>query len=223
MTGLSKSALEVFKDCPKCFWLDKNQKLKRPDGIKASIMDGIDECMKGTANHSVREQKQHKYLVSVPGAVPHPNRKLVESFMSWRTFQATVKAGPHTVLIWGQVDDLIMWPDGTVSAWDFKSNGKKRDWSSYTLQYNSLQGDMYAILLGAQQLKVTKEAYFTYAWPIVDSSGDMGFQHETVSIDTDPARALKVIEAAVDCLMGPMPKHSPGCNYCTYVHQREGI
>jgi hypothetical protein len=219
MIGLSKSALDVFKSCPRCFWLDKNGKLKRPEGIKASILDGIDDCMKQVGEYHALTGSAAPYLAMAPGAKPYHDRARLKKFMSWRTFQATIKAGKHEALIWGQLDDLIEWPDGRVSPWDFKSNGKKRDWAEYTMAYNTLQGDMYDILLPAQGLITTGEAYFTYSWPVV-VDGVMGFDFETVKMQTNVERAIQVIEAAIDCLLGDEPVSSPFCDYCAYVNKR---
>lgn len=223
MMGLSKSALDVFKSCPRCFWLEKNAKLKRPDGIKASIMNGIDDCMKQVTQLSVEWQQPSPYLSEIPTARPFADRKRMQLFMSWRTFQATVQAGRHQVLIWGQIDDLIEWPDGTVSPHDFKSNGKERDWNEYTEKYNSLQADMYEILLKAQGLKTNGDSYFTYAWPIVDAHGKMVFIHKTVLFKTNQERALATIEAAAECLAGQEPASDPGCDYCRFVDDRSPI
>jgi hypothetical protein len=129
------------------------------------------------------------------------------------------QAGKHEALIWGNIDDLIEWPDGRVSPWDFKSNGTKRDWDEYTAKYNSLQGDMYDILLPAQGLVTTGDAYFTYSWPIV-VNGVMVFEFETVKIAVDKSRALLVIEGAMDCLLGSEPDANPSCDYCNYVAKR---
>lgn len=219
MIGLSKSSLEVFKSCPKCFWLDKNAKLKRVDGIKASIMGGIDDSMKGVADHHALTNTPAPYLSAFPGARPFADRDRLKKFMTWRTFQAEVQAGKHEALIWGNIDDLIEWPDGRVSPWDFKSNGTKRDWDEYTAKYNSLQGDMYDILLPAQGLVTTGDAYFTYSWPIV-VNGVMVFEFETVKIAVDKSRALLVIEGAMDCLLGSEPDANPSCDYCNYVAKR---
>lgn len=219
MIGLSKSSLDTFKNCPKCFWLEKNAKLKRVEGIKASIMNGIDDGMKQVSDYHAETAKPAPYLSIIPGARPFPDRELLKKFMNWRTFQATIQAGKHEALIWGQLDDLIQWEDGRVSAWDFKSNGKKRDWNEYTMTYNSLQGDMYDILLPAQGLVTTGDAYFTYSWPVV-VDGVMGFDFETVKMQADPSRALLVIENAIDCLLGAEPEASPFCEYCSYVTKR---
>ncbi|MBI2451695.1 hypothetical protein HYV50_01290 [Candidatus Pacearchaeota archaeon] len=43
---LSPSALSLFEDCPRCFWLDKHKVWKRPEGIMGSLMNGMDKVLK---------------------------------------------------------------------------------------------------------------------------------------------------------------------------------
>jgi hypothetical protein len=46
MTQLSSSALGILEDCPRCFWLDRNKKIKRPQGIKSGMPVAVDNILK---------------------------------------------------------------------------------------------------------------------------------------------------------------------------------
>ena len=39
---LSPSSLNLMKDCPRCFWVQFNKGIKRPNGIFPSLPSGID-------------------------------------------------------------------------------------------------------------------------------------------------------------------------------------
>ncbi len=219
--GLSKSSLGQFKNCPRCFWLDKNHKIKPPRGIMASIMNGIDDMMKQSVEASVLRGEAHSYLADIPGAVPFRDRARMEKFRSWRTFQAVVDG----VKIWGELDDLIEFPDrGLVQPWDFKSNGKERDWAEYIAEYYTLDGDMYHLILEqGEKLKCTGKSALTFQWPASHDATGIHFAFQTVEVATDPQRAVDLIHAAVNCLKGPLPE--PGvsrfgaCEQCTYYLQ----
>ena len=43
---LSPSALGLFKNCPRCFWLEKVKNIKRPRGIFPSLPGGMDAVIK---------------------------------------------------------------------------------------------------------------------------------------------------------------------------------
>ena len=43
---LSPSALNLFKECPRCFWLTHHKVWKRPSGIFPSLPSGMDRILK---------------------------------------------------------------------------------------------------------------------------------------------------------------------------------
>ena len=43
---VSRSKIELFMQCPRCFWLDVRLKIKRPDGPPFNINKAIDELFK---------------------------------------------------------------------------------------------------------------------------------------------------------------------------------
>ena len=46
MYKLSPSTLKLFIECPRCFWLQFNKKIKRPSGIFPSLPSGMDNILK---------------------------------------------------------------------------------------------------------------------------------------------------------------------------------
>lgn len=219
--GLSKSSLGTFKNCARCFWLEKNMKIKRPRGITASIMDGIDEMMKSSVEGAIERGIPHAYLANIPGAQPFSDRVRMVKFRKWQTFQATVDG----IKIWGELDDLIEFPHlGLVQPWDYKSNGSERDWAQYIQDYYTLDGDMYHLILEkGQGLKCTGKSTLTFQWPAGHDENGIQFAFQTVEVATDPQRAIDMMKAAVKCLTGPMP--DPGvsrygmCEYCVHYAQ----
>jgi len=43
---LSPSALNLMKECPRCFWLAQHKVWKRPSGIFPSLPSGMDRILK---------------------------------------------------------------------------------------------------------------------------------------------------------------------------------
>lgn len=43
---LSPSSLNLFKECPRCFWLAQHKVWKRPEGIFPSLPSGMDGVLK---------------------------------------------------------------------------------------------------------------------------------------------------------------------------------
>ena len=59
---LSPSALNVFNDCPRCFWLDKNKRMKQPRGIFPSLPSGMDKVLK--SRYDVYKSARYTYCSS---------------------------------------------------------------------------------------------------------------------------------------------------------------
>ncbi len=228
LIGLSKSTLEVFQDCPRCFYMAKNYKIDRPKGLMPGITKGIDRVMKAYTATQLAAGKENMYLAKSLMA-PHPDRLMLVKFGSWRTFQGVFDIGDgRQVKAWGELDDLLVDAKGVVSPWDYKSKGSQPDAEADALKYNQLQGDMYHLLLEAQGLKCSGFCYFTYTWPdeVISPPGERPaiiFAHETTRIATSPARALGVLKAAMDCLEGKYPESSPGCSYCSFIINRKEL
>lgn len=218
MIGLSKSTLEVFQDCPRCFWMAKVAKVDRPRGPMPSIVNAIDAQMKALVEDRARTKEPVPYLNGHKES-PFPDRAFVKKCRSWRTFQAVINTETRSVQAWGELDDLLVDETGIVSPWDFKSKGDAPD-QAYCEKYNTLQGDMYHLLLEANGLKCSGFARFTYIWPVYQT-GDIVFLSKNIDMKTDPNRAIKVLDAAAMCLEGACPPLSPSCIYCTFVRARE--
>lgn len=214
--GLSTSALDIFRNCKRCFWIDKNKKIKRPEGIRATLPSGMDDMMKAFVNGLVARGEAVPWLVSIQGGVPFKDRARLKSFMNWRTFQVEL---PNCTA-WGNLDDLIEHEDGRVTVWDFKTKATEPG-TDYAEKYYQPQADMYHLLLEGNGMKMTGDAVFTWGWPIgINPDLTMVWGWKNLLLETDPARAVALLNAAVDCLKGPEPEQSRDCNYCSFVAER---
>jgi hypothetical protein len=44
--SLSPSSLKLFKECPRCFWIQFNKGIKRPNGAFPTLPSGMDRILK---------------------------------------------------------------------------------------------------------------------------------------------------------------------------------
>lgn len=217
MTGLSKSTLQQFQRCPRCFWLSKVKKIDQPRGIFPSIVKGLDKMMKRHVESCVATARDCKWLSGIEGAAPFPDRTRLAVFRNWRTFKRTVTVDGDEITLWGELDDLLSFPsDGTVAPWDFKSNGEARD-DSYFEKYNQLDADVYDFILQGHGLKTSGYAYFTSMWPSESYDDAVHFQHRTIRIKSNPNNALALAGQALACLAGSLPASGYDCEFCKYV------
>ena len=103
MTKLSRSKIELFLECPRCFWLDLRQKIKRPPPAPYTINNAIDYLLKQEFDIYRAKGEAHPIMTQFGvKAVPYQSSKLSQ----WRHNFTGVQA-PHTptdFLVTGAVD-----------------------------------------------------------------------------------------------------------------------
>jgi hypothetical protein len=224
ITRFSPSSLSVFRDCPRCFWWEQNKKVKRPRGIFPSLPGGIDRIMKAFVEECMTEGKPVPHLVNALEAKPFKDRPSVKRWQNWRTgLTAVVDCGEFgPVTLSGAIDDLLEWPDGSVSPWDYKTKASPPKEGDSERYYGS-QLDIYHTLLQYSGLQCTGKGYFTYLWPIAVLDGkSIAFDHQTITVDTDPKRAAQLAKDAIQCLHGEEPEEGGLCEYCVFLTARNG-
>lgn len=226
---VSRSKIELFKQCPRCFWLDARLKIKRPDGPPFQINKAIDELFKKEFDGYRAKGKPHPLMVEFGvNAIPFQHDKLGE----WReTFTGVVALHKPTNLhVFGAVDDLWTNDDGEVIVVDYKATAKDKDVSldaDWQISYKR-QMEVYQWLLRQNGLKVSDTGYFVYANGRLDMDGffnKVEFRTKIIPYTGSDAWVEPTLMAMKDCLEGPMPpvgKAAMGgdCDFCTYAKRR---
>ncbi|MCH8329260.1 MAG: hypothetical protein IIB81_02615 [Nanoarchaeota archaeon] len=117
---LSPSSLSLLKDCPKCFWLHFNKKIRRPAGIFPSLPSGMDKILKihfdafrdkGKLPPEIKELKDVKLF---------DNKELLEI---WRNnFKGIQWKDKENNLFRGAIDNLLKKGDKLIVL-DYKTRG----------------------------------------------------------------------------------------------------
>ena len=219
MIRFSNSTLGVYRDCPRCFWLEQIHKVKRPRGIFPSLPSGMDRVLKVYFDKHMSAGTLPTEMAELEGATPFADRALMNSWRNWRNLIVDVDG---IAQISGALDDLIVWPDGMHSPYDYKTRGAApKDGASE--EYYGTQLDIYHFLVEEGcKLKCNGDGYLLYLWPQeVVGQGKCQFNEATVKLHTDPDRAVKLIHAAVECLESSKPPApSENCEYCLFVGSR---
>ncbi len=162
---LSRSKIEFFTECPRCFWLEARYGIGRPSSFPFTLNNAVDELFK--REFDIRRAKGEKHpLMEAYGidAIPFKHEKLEE----WRD---ALKRGiryhhPDTNLILrGGIDDVWQAPSGELYIVDYKATAGKDvitlddEWkNSYKRQV-----EIYQWLFRHNGFDVSPIAYFVYA------------------------------------------------------------
>lgn len=227
---VSRSKIELFMQCPRCFWLDVRLKIKRPDGPPFNINKAIDELFKKEFDTYRVKGEPHPIMTEYSvSAVPFTHEKLDD----WRETFVGVQA-PHAatnLLVFGAVDDLWVSPSGEVIVVDYKATAKDKDVSidsGWQISYKR-QMEVYQWLLRQNGLPVSSTGYFVYANGRMDLDGffdKIEFRTKVIPYTGDDAwvePTLLKMKACMDSdTMPPMGDSIMGgpCEFCSYARAR---
>jgi RecB family exonuclease len=218
---LSRTKIELFLDCPRCFYLDRRLGIARPTGPAFTLNSAVDFLLKKEFDH-YRERRQPHPLMTASSIdmIPYQHPDL----STWReNFKGVQHHDPVTnFLITGAVDDVWVDLEGTLGVVDYKSTSTEKtislddEWK----QAYKRQMEVYQWLLRRSGFLVSNTGYFVYANASknrdnFDARLEFGMQI-IVHVGSD-AWVEPAISEAYRCLQNPTPPPcSEGCEWCGY-------
>ena len=209
---LSPSSISVFKECPRCFWVEQNEKVKRPRGIFPSLPGGMDLVIKKYFDH-YRGSLPPELAGKVEGSL-FADADILAKWRNWRT-GLRYKDEKTGAELFGALDDALEISDNLFTPLDYKTRGSAPQ-EGASEKYYQHQLDAYAFLLAENKYPAADFAYLVYYYPKeVHEGGLVQFHVDPVRVEVNLDRAKKLFESAVKTLQGPMPE-SHSANSCEF-------
>ena len=219
---ISRSKLDQFINCPRCFYNDRRLGIGQPPGCPFSLNSAVDTLLKKEFDHYRELRKPHP-LISENGidAIPFAHEKLEEWRDSLRRgIQYHDKA--TNLIITGGVDDLWITPNDELIIVDYKATAKNEavnldaDWQ---IGYKR-QMSLYAWLFKMNGFKIHPTGYFVYANGIMSKpefANKLEFDISVLPYQIDYSWVEDAIKGAHKCLNAKsIPAPSEECDYCQY-------
>jgi CRISPR/Cas system-associated exonuclease Cas4 (RecB family) len=222
---LSRSKVELYLDCPRCFYLDRRLGVGRPAGFPFNLNAAVDALLKREFDDYRAQGKTHPLMAEAGiNAVPHAHPELE----TWRSnFKGVRTLHERTNLeLFGAIDDL--WRDlasGELIVADYKATSKAGEVgidAEWQVSYKR-QMEFYQWLLRSRGHKVAKRGWFVYCngrrdLPAFDSR--LEFTIRLLPHDGDDTWVEATLAAIRETLAAPEPP-PPGaeCEYCVYVER----
>lgn len=218
---LSRTKIDMFIQCPKCFYLDRKLGVAKPSMPGWALNSAVDFLLKKEFDlHRAKNQKHplmEKYGVD---AIPYTH----DSINVWReNFVGIQYLHPKTnFLIFGAVDDVWQKPNGELIIVDYKSTSTQEE---ITLEGQWKEGykrqmEIYQWLFRQNGFKISKTGYFVYANASKENEAfdaKLDFDITLIPYEGDDSWVEKTIIDAKNCLMkDEMPEANPDCEYCNY-------
>jgi len=208
---LSPSSLGLFEECPRCFWLEKHKVWKRPEGIMASLMNGMDHVLKA---HFDRFRDKGLLPPELCNHAHCTDMKLfgdAEILKKWRNnLQGIRWEDEEGNTLFGAVDNILV-KGKKLIVLDYKTRGfalKEDTAEKYQRQLN-----IYNFLLRKNGYETEDYGFLLFYYPKeVLENGDVVFHKELVKMKTKPEDGERVFREAIKLLNGDCPKKT--CDWC---------
>jgi CRISPR/Cas system-associated exonuclease Cas4 (RecB family) len=216
---LSPSTLNLFLECPRCFWLQINENIHRPRGIFPSLPGGMDLVIKDYFDKYREKDELPPELQGKISAKLFHNYELLNKWRNWRT-GLEYKDEDLNAILFGALDDCLVHSTSSgqeeYMPLDYKTRGfPPKDGDSEKYYGNQL--DCYALLLQENGYPVGDYGYLVYYFPEhVEENGTVIFNVKPIQLKIDPERAKKTLKDAMKLLSGPIPAHHSECEYCIW-------
>ena len=228
MIKLSRSAIEQYLNCKRCFILMYKYKV-RLNTLPFTLNSAVDNLCKNEFDYFREKQEPHPlFLENNIDAVPFKH----EDIDKWRNnFQGISYYHADTdVHFYGAVDDVWVKPDGELILSDVKSTSKNNfDWDETWNKYEypkayRRQLEMYQWLFRKNGFKVSDTAYLVYFNGLKNEpmfNQTLKFELHLIKLDCNDNWVSKTIRDAKNLMDQDIyPDGSFGCETCRYLKKR---
>ena len=226
---LSRSKVESFVQCKRCFYLDRRLGVAQPPGFPFNLNSAVDSLLKNEFDHYRNIQKPHPYITQLGlNSVPFQH----DDIEKWRA-NFTGVSYDHLDLkfhLFGAVDDLwISLDNQELIVVDYKSTSKSSEISidaPWQMSYKR-QMEFYQYLLRKNGFQVSNTGYFVYC------NGDRSKENFNEVLEfkmslipyTGSDRWVEPTLLSLHHLLNQdeIPKHNENCDYCQYQKKLIGL
>jgi hypothetical protein len=220
---LSRSKIDLFSECQRCFYLDNKLGVARPPGFPFNLNSAVDALLKKELDAHRANGTQHP-LAKAYGldAIPLAHERMDE----WRdALRRGVKVvhEPTGLTVRGGVDDIWINKEGELIVIDYKATSKDAKIESLDEDWHrgyKRQLEVYQWLLRQNGFKVSDMGYWFYANAGKDREafdGRLDFELTLVPYkgSTDwVEQTLLDLKACLDS--DAIPSAGADCDYCRY-------
>lgn len=220
---LSRSKIDLFIECPRCFYLDRRLGIGRPPGFPFTLNSAVDALLKQEFDihraNNTQHPLQEKYGLDVR---PLAHKNLQEWRHNFVGVQYLHK--PTNLFVFGAIDDLWQNSKGEYIVVDYKATAKNEAITKLDKEWHEdykRQMEVYQWLLRQNNYPVSDTGYFVYCNGKTDKEafdGKLEFDVTLIAHRGDDSWVEKTIMDIHECLKSDkIPDANPDCDYCAYV------
>ncbi len=220
---LSRSKIDLFTNCARCFYIDNKLGTARPPGFPFNLNSAVDALLKKELDAHRAKGTQHP-LAKAYGldAIPFSHAKMDD----WRNALSEGVKFKHLatgLTVRGGVDDIWVNPKGELIVIDYKATSKDGSIESLDEDWHigyKRQLEVYQWLLRQNGFTVSDTGYWFYANATKDREAfdaRLDFELTLVPYEGDTSWIEDTLLSIKSCLdSNDIPASSHDCDYCRY-------
>lgn len=219
---LSRSKIDLFLNCPRCFYLDRRLGVAQPPGYPFSLNSAVDKLLKKEFDIHRAKGTKHPLMAHYSiDAVPLAHEKIDEWRDSLRR-GITVHIDSTNIIVTGGVDDVWINPQREFIIVDYKATSKETEVTldaDWQIGYKR-QMEIYQWLFRQNGYKVSPTGYFVYCNGDTDKKAfdaKLEFDIKILPYIGNSDWVEQTILDAIKCLQAnEIPPCGQDCDYCKY-------
>ena len=221
---ISRTKIELFYNCPRCFYKNIKLGLREPSSPGWAINSAVDSLLKKEMDFCRKEDRPHAVFKENNLNIKPFKHEDIEMLQNSRKgIQFLDKE--HNFLLYGGVDDIMINENDKLVVIDFKATAKKSDIISAKNVYGNgasykRQLEIYSWLLQQNGFDVSSTGYLMYyngdaSKPYLGQ--EMYFRRTLVPFELDTEWIAPMISKMHECLqLDKMPSEYE-CDECLYI------
>jgi hypothetical protein len=219
---ISRSGIDLFLQCPRCFYLDKRLGTGRVPMMPFNLNSAVDELLKREFDVHRAAGTAHTIMIEHGiDAIPFPH-EMMDEWREARTAGARFLHEPTNLLVTGGVDDIWINPRKALHIVDYKATSKDAEVTldaPWQIGYKR-QVEVYQWLFRRNGFDVDPVAYFVYCngrknAPQFDFK--LEFDVKVIPYTGDDSWVEPTLSDIKACLeSSDIPAAADSCDWCAY-------
>jgi hypothetical protein len=219
---LSRSKLDLFLNCPRCFYFDRRLGVSQPPGFPFSLNSAVDRLLKKEFDiHRAGKTKHPLMKTYKVDAVPFEHPKMGEWRDNFKGIQFYHE--PSNFYFFGAIDDVWVNSKKELHIVDYKATSKDGEVNldaEWQIGYKR-QMEIYQWLFRQNNFQVSNIGYFVYCNGDTDKEAfdaKLEFDVKVIPYEGNDSWVENALVNAAKCLRSEkIPEASKDCDYCRYV------
>ena len=220
---LSRSKIDDFIKCKRCFYLDRRLGISKPKSIPFNLNNAVDKLMKKEFDIFRKKRLPHPLMTEFGfegKPMEHPSLEI------WRQNFKGVRAP-----VFG--NDLWVKKNNEVYVVDYKATSKSKDGKLSEVNIGNMwpgyktQAEIYQWILRKNEINISNIAYFVYCNALQDEEKfdrKLDFQVKIIEYKGDDSWVSDAILEIFSILNSDLvPTANNNCELCGYVSSVESV